>query len=134
MMISKSAAKMIGLLRALRRTSADGTEIQGYCKSIAQRYGFADKALFHTHINSLRWDEEIKRWRVGTNRGDDIRARFVILACGVLSMPKLPGIPGIDEFKGKIFHTARWDYEYTGGGYRNPICNGPSPGFKCLRK
>ena len=43
---------------------------------------------------TLRWDEEIKRWRVGTNRGDDIRARFVILACGVLNMPKLPGIPG----------------------------------------
>ena len=100
---------------------ADGSEIQRYCKSIAERFGFADEALFHTQINTLRWDEKIKRWRVGTNRGDDIRARFVIMACGVLNMPKLPAIPGIDKFKGKIFHSARWDYGYTGGSYQNPV-------------
>jgi cation diffusion facilitator CzcD-associated flavoprotein CzcO len=100
---------------------ADGVEIQQYASSIAARFGFADKALFHTLINTLRWDEKIKRWRVGTNRGDDIRARFVILACGVLNMPKLPAIAGIDEFKGKIFHSARWDYRYTGGSYQKPI-------------
>jgi len=100
---------------------ADGVEIQRYAKLIAKKFDFADKALFHTHINSLRWDEGIKRWRVGTNRGDDIRARFVVLACGVLNMPKLPAIPGIDTFKGKVFHTARWDYRYTGGSYENPV-------------
>lgn len=100
---------------------ADGWEIYEYARSIAAKYGFADKALFHTHINSLRWDEKLNRWRVGTNRGDDIRARFVIVACGVLNMPKLPAIPGIHEFKGKIFHTARWDYGYTGGSYRTPV-------------
>jgi cation diffusion facilitator CzcD-associated flavoprotein CzcO len=100
---------------------ADGWEIYEYARSIAAKFGFADKALFHTHINSLRWDEKLNRWRVGTNRGDDIRARFVILASGVLNMPKLPSIAGIDKFKGKIFHTARWDYEYTGGSYRNPV-------------
>ena len=100
---------------------ADGSEIQQYAKLIAKKFGFSDKALFHTHINSLRWDESTKRWRVGTNRGDDMRARFVVLACGVLNMPKLPAIPGIDTFKGKVFHTARWDYGYTGGGYGNPV-------------
>ena len=99
---------------------ADGWEIHEYCKSIAKKFGFADRALFHTLVNTLRWDESLKRWRVGTNRGDDIRARFVIMACGVLNMPKLPGIPGIEQFKGKAFHTARWDYEYTGGSYGSP--------------
>jgi cation diffusion facilitator CzcD-associated flavoprotein CzcO len=100
---------------------ADGSEIYEYARSIAAKFGFADKALFHTHINSLRWDEKLNRWRVGTNRGDDIRARFVIVACGVLNMPKLPSIPGIDKFKGKIFHSARWDYQYTGGSYGSPV-------------
>jgi cation diffusion facilitator CzcD-associated flavoprotein CzcO len=100
---------------------ADGSEISDYCTSIAKKFGFADRALFHTHINKLVWDEGLKRWRVGTNRGDDIRARFVVLACGVLNMPKLPGIAGIEEFKGKIFHTARWDYDYTGGSARSPV-------------
>ena len=100
---------------------ADGSEIYEYCQLIARKFGFADKALFHTLITSLRWDETLKRWRVGTNRGDEIRARFVVMACGVLNMPKLPGIQGIDQFKGKMFHTSRWDYAYTGGNTQTTV-------------
>lgn len=100
---------------------ADGAEIQGYIKQIAQTFGFHDRALFHTLITSLQWDETIQRWRVGTSRGDEFRARFVIMGCGVLNMPKLPAIEGIDRYKGKIFHTARWDYAYTGGSYDRPV-------------
>lgn len=100
---------------------ADGEEIQGYTRQIAEKYGFADRALFHTQITSLTWDEKIQRWHVGTNRGDDIKARFVVMANGVLNMPKLPSIEGMDKFKGKLFHTARWDYDYTGGSYSNPV-------------
>jgi cation diffusion facilitator CzcD-associated flavoprotein CzcO len=100
---------------------AEGAEIQGYCKQIAQKYGFAERGVFHTLVSSLRWDESIRRWVANSNRGDEFRARFVVLACGVLNMPKLPGIPGIDTFKGKIFHTARWDYSYTGGSYQSPV-------------
>lgn len=99
---------------------ADGWEIQGYTRQIAEQFEFDDKAIFHTQINSMKWDEDIKRWRVGTNRGDEIKARFVIVANGVLNMPKLPGIKGMDQFKGKLFHSARWDYDYTGGEYGNP--------------
>jgi cation diffusion facilitator CzcD-associated flavoprotein CzcO len=100
---------------------SDGAEIQAYAKSIATKFGFADKALFHTQVTSLKWDESIQRWQVETNRGDTIRARFVIVASGVLNMPKLPSVKGIDTFKGKIFHTSRWDYDYTGGSYGNPV-------------
>lgn len=99
---------------------SDGSEIFEYCKLIADKFGFADKALFHTLASTLRWDDEIKRWRVGTNRGDEIRAKFVIVAAGVLNMPKLPALAGLDKFKGEVFHTSRWDYGYTGGGYGNP--------------
>ena len=52
---------------------------------------------------------------MATNRGDDIRARFVVMTQGSYNRPKLPGIPGIKDFKGHIFHSARWDYDYTGG-------------------
>jgi cyclohexanone monooxygenase len=100
---------------------SDGAEIYAHCKRIAEKFGFADRGVFHTLITSLKWDETIGRWRVGTNRGDEFRPRFVIMACGVLNMPKLPGIPGIDSFKGKMFHTARWDYEYTGGNHQAPV-------------
>ena len=100
---------------------SEGAEIQAYAKSIAERFGFADKALFHTRVTSLKWDDGLQRWQIGTNRGDTIRARFIIVASGVLNMPKLPSVRGIEKFKGKIFHTSRWDYEYSGGSYRNPV-------------
>ncbi|TGD71055.1 NAD(P)/FAD-dependent oxidoreductase [Mangrovimicrobium sediminis] len=100
---------------------ADGPEIYAYCQSIAERFELYEKALFHTLIKTLRWDASIRRWRITTDRGDDIRARFVVMANGLLNIPKLPGIPGIHEFKGKMFHTARWEYDYTGGSCENPV-------------
>ena len=72
-------------------------------------------AIFSTQVRELHWDEEIKRWRVSTDRGDNIRARFVVMASGPFHRPKLPGIPGIKDFKGHSFHSSRWDYAYTGG-------------------
>ena len=103
------------------RRFAPGPEIMGYIRLIAEQNGFADKGLFHTLITALKWDESIKRWRITTDRGDDIRARFVVMGCGVLNMPKLPGIPGIASFKGKMFHSSRWEYDYTGGSCANPV-------------
>lgn len=100
---------------------ADGPEIYRYCQSIAERFGLYRNALFHTLIRGLRWDNAIKRWRISTDRGDDIRARFVVMANGLLNIPKLPGIPGIHDFKGKMFHTARWEYDYSGGSCEDPV-------------
>jgi len=100
---------------------ADGDEIQGYCRLIGEKYGFYDKALFHTRVTGLQWDEAIRRWRITSDRGDDIRARHVIMAGGLMNMPKLPGIPGIRDYRGKAFHSARWDYAYTGGAYGDPV-------------
>jgi cyclohexanone monooxygenase len=99
----------------------DGSEIYEHCQRIARQFGLYDNALFHTRVRAMRWDEQIKRWRIATNRGDDIRARFVVMAAGPLNKPKLPGVPGLRTFKGHKFHTARWDYRYTGGGPKNPV-------------
>jgi cyclohexanone monooxygenase len=94
---------------------ADGTEIYDHCRRIGKHYGLYDSAIFSTQVRALHWDEEIKRWRVSTNRDDDIRAHFVVMASGPFHRPKLPGIPGIKNFQGHSFHSSRWDYEYTGG-------------------
>jgi len=94
---------------------ADGAEILEHCRNIGKHFGLYDGAIFHTQIKTMRWDDEINRWRLHTNRGDDIRARFVVMAQGNFNKPKLPNIPGIKEFGGHMFHSARWDYEYTGG-------------------
>jgi cyclohexanone monooxygenase len=90
-------------------------EIFEHSQRIGRAYGLYDVACFQTRVNRLSWDEGLKRWRIQTNRGDDMKARFVIMALGTASRAKLPGIPGLQTFEGHSFHTSRWDYGYTGG-------------------
>ena len=94
---------------------AYGPEIRSHAENIAHQFRLYDGALFQTWVTNLDWDNAADRWIVTTNRGDRLAARFVVVGNGPLSMPKLPGIPGIDEFAGHMFHTSRWDYDYTGG-------------------
>jgi cyclohexanone monooxygenase len=90
-------------------------EILEYSRAIARRFDLYEGALFQTGVTELRWDAGATRWIISTDRGDRIAAQFVAMANGPLSRPKLPGIPGINEFRGYTFHTSRWDYGYTGG-------------------
>ena len=97
---------------------ADGAEIFQHCRNMGKHFGLYDGALFSTQVRELHWDDSAKRWRISTDRGDEIAARFVVMAQGSYNRPKLPGIPGIKEFRdagGHVFHSARWDYDYTGG-------------------
>jgi cyclohexanone monooxygenase len=90
-----------------------GPEILAHCQRIGKQFGLYDDALFHTEVTGLAWDGA--RWVISTSRGDRLTAQFVVLATGPLSVPKLPGIAGITSFRGRSFHTSRWDWEYTGG-------------------
>ncbi len=90
-------------------------EILEHSRAIARRYDLYRDACFQTAVTAMRWDEDAARWTIETNRGDAMRARFVVMANGPLDRPKLPGIPGIRDFRGHSFHTSRWDYAYTGG-------------------
>ena len=102
---------------------ASGEEIRGHLAAIADRYDLADDALFHTGVRRADWDEDGRRWRVRTDRGDDLTCRWYVLAVGILNLMKLPAITGMEQFAGRSFHTARWDYEYTGGGPGQPLTN-----------
>jgi cyclohexanone monooxygenase len=90
-------------------------EIFEHSQRIGREYGLYDVACFQTRVQSLDWDEGLRRWHIRTNRGDDMKARFVVMALGTASRAKLPGIPGLETFQGHSFHTSRWDYAYTGG-------------------
>jgi cyclohexanone monooxygenase len=92
-------------------------EIYEHSQRIAKMYGLYEVACFHTRVQEMRWDEASARWIVTTDRGDRMHAHHVILATGPASRPKLPGIPGLDDFAGHTFHTSRWDYAYTGGDH-----------------
>jgi cyclohexanone monooxygenase len=92
-----------------------GPEILEHSQAIARKFDLYRDVCFQTRVEELRWDEEESRWIVSTNRGDRMKAHYLCLATGPLNRPKLPGIPGVEEFEGHSFHASRWDYEYTGG-------------------
>jgi cation diffusion facilitator CzcD-associated flavoprotein CzcO len=99
-------------------------EIHAHAKRIATTFGLYDNALLGTGITSLEWHSASSRWVVRTDRGDTIRARHVTMGTGPLHRPKLPGIPGIQSFRGHAFHTSRWDYAYTGGDPEGALMTG----------
>ena len=94
---------------------AHAPEILEHCQRIGKQFGLYDKALFHTEVTDLEWDDARSCWIIRTNRGDELTAQFLAMGTGPLHVPKLPGIPGIEDFEGHSFHTSRWDYDYTGG-------------------
>ncbi len=94
---------------------AHGPEILEHSQRIAQHYGLYDQAILGTEVTELRWDDDAGRWLIRTDRGDELRARHVAMGTGPLHRPKLPGLEGIDDYRGISFHTSRWDYDKTGG-------------------
>ena len=98
------------------RRYAYGEEILGHLEAIADRFDLTRDALFHTGVTGAAWQEDTARWRIRTDRGDEVTTRWYVLAVGILNLLKLPAIPGMEDFAGRSFHTARWDYGYTGGG------------------
>ena len=94
---------------------AHAPEIRDHCSNIGRQYDLYDNALFHTQVTDLAWDEARQLWIVRTDRGDAFTAKYVGMGTGPLHVAKLPGLPGIELFEGKSFHTSRWDYGYTGG-------------------
>ncbi|CAB4730015.1 unannotated protein [freshwater metagenome] len=94
---------------------AKAPEIFAYCQLLGRTFDMYRGALFQTEVEDMRWDESTKRWNVMTSRSDVLSAKFIVIAGGVLHKAKLPGIPGIESYAGRAFHTSRWDYSFTGG-------------------
>jgi cyclohexanone monooxygenase len=97
---------------------ASGFEILEYCQMIANKTGFYDQCLFHTTVEDTIWDEGSRRWTIKTDRGDAMKARYLILANGILTTPRLARIDGMETFKGESFHTSRWNYHVDLEGKR----------------
>lgn len=100
---------------------ASAAEIFGYCQRLGEHFDLYPHALFQTEIDSAEWDDDKDRWQITTSRGDRLSSRFFVTAGGILHKAKLPGIPGIQDFNGHMFHTARWDYSITGGSPTEPM-------------
>ena len=96
------------------RHYAQGPEIFAHCQAIAKKYDLYDLAVFQTTVTETLWDGETQRWNITTDRGDTMRAKFVVCANGTLAKPRLARIDGMARFQGHSFHTSRWDYDFTG--------------------
>ena len=98
-----------------REKYAFAPEIREHAQRIGRTFDLYSHACFQTEIRELRWLDDEGKWLITTNRDDAMKARHVVMSNGPLNRPKLPGIPGIDRYRGHSFHTSRWDYGYTGG-------------------
>ena len=100
------------------RTYAAGRELKAYADHCVGKYGLAPRIRFNTTVTGVTFDETNDLWRARTEEGQEITARFLINAAGVLTVPKLPDIPGVAGFAGVTMHTARWDHSQDLTGKR----------------
>jgi cation diffusion facilitator CzcD-associated flavoprotein CzcO len=92
------------------RTYAPGRELKAYAEHCVDKYGIRSRIRFNTKVLAAEFDDESCLWRVQIDSGDELTARFLVNASGVLTVPKLPDIDGVDSFAGITMHTARWDH------------------------
>ncbi len=93
------------------RTYALGSELKAYAEHCVDKYGLRPRIRFSTTLVEARFDEDLNRWRLRTAAGDELSARFVVNASGVLTRPKVPDIAGVENFRGVTMHTSRWDHD-----------------------
>ncbi|KOU09197.1 cyclohexanone monooxygenase [Streptomyces sp. NRRL F-5755] len=91
--------------------------IRAYLERVTDTFGLRPHIRFDSEVRSLRWNGEELYWEVETASGA-LTADVVVSATGPLSDPKVPDVPGLDSFQGKVFHSARWDHDYDLRGKR----------------
>lgn len=99
------------------RLFATQPEILAYVDRVAREHGLADRTRFGVQVLGARWDESARLWRLDTGDGE-LTARFVVSAAGPWNEPRVPEIPGLAEFPGEVFHSARWNHDYDLRGKR----------------
>jgi cation diffusion facilitator CzcD-associated flavoprotein CzcO len=99
------------------RRYAPQAEIQAYLEDVAQRHGVLGRIRTGTEVKSARWEDERSRWVLETSAGSH-EAEVLITACGQLSVPTVPPIPGLESFDGPAFHTAEWRHDVELAGKR----------------
>ncbi len=99
------------------RTYPGQGEIYSYLRNAARKYGLEDRIRFNTLVKGAAFDASTQTWRTDTDKGS-LRSRYLILGTGGLSEPVTPALPGIEEFRGECFHSARWNHAFDLRGKR----------------
>jgi cation diffusion facilitator CzcD-associated flavoprotein CzcO len=103
------------------RTYAPGRELKAYADHCVDKYGLRGKIRSSTKVTAAVFDDESDSWRVDLDTGESLTARFLVNCSGVLTLPNLPDIDGVDSFAGITMHTARWDHSQDLTGKRVAI-------------
>jgi cation diffusion facilitator CzcD-associated flavoprotein CzcO len=114
------------------RLFAPGAEVKRYAEHVADKYNVRRYMRFNTTVEGARWDDDAQLWRVALAGGETLDAQFLVAATGFLSQPRLPDIPGIDTFGGRIIHTADWDDSYSVQGRRAAVIGTGSTGVQVI--
>ena len=99
------------------RTFSGQEHIRAYLENVADVFRLRPHIRFNSEVKMMTWDAERLRWDIETTAGS-YSADLVVSATGPLSDPKIPDVPGLDTFPGKVFHSARWDHDYDLRGKR----------------
>lgn len=91
-------------------------EVQAYLREIADDYDLRGLIRFGTEVATAEWDDQALLWTLVTVAGDRYVANAVVSAVGQLNRPKVPDLPGLGDFRGRVFHSAQWpaDLDVTG--------------------
>jgi cation diffusion facilitator CzcD-associated flavoprotein CzcO len=103
------------------RTYAPGRELKGYADRCVDKYGLRRRIRFGTKVTGAAFDDDFDWWRITLDSGETLTSRFLVNASGVLTVPNLPDIDGVDSFAGITMHTARWDHSQDLAGKRVAI-------------
>jgi cation diffusion facilitator CzcD-associated flavoprotein CzcO len=95
-----------------------GDEIQAYLTDVARRFDVLPKVRFDSDVQRATFDEQAGSWRLELAGGEEVEADVLITACGQLARPSIPDVPGLDRFKGMMFHSAHWDHDHDFEGRR----------------
>jgi cation diffusion facilitator CzcD-associated flavoprotein CzcO len=99
-------------------TFARQPEILAYLERVADDFGLRPHLRFGRTVTAMRWDDSSSTWTVETDEGETYEAGVVISALGTFTEPKLPAIDGLDDFAGRLLHSARWDHGIDLAGQR----------------
>ncbi|MDP9140680.1 MAG: NAD(P)/FAD-dependent oxidoreductase, partial [Pseudomonadota bacterium] len=91
---------------------AEQAELQRYTNQIIDKHGLREKTRLNANVKLVRWDETRQHWIIETESAGSFTAQILVNASGLLSTAVIPNLPGRDNFKGKTFHTSRWDHNY----------------------
>jgi cation diffusion facilitator CzcD-associated flavoprotein CzcO len=93
-------------------------EIYAYMDHCARKYDILRHIRFNTEIAEARFDADAAVWHLRTDAGEEISADVLVSGVGQLNRPSIPDIPGLDRFRGRWFHSARWDHDCDLAGKR----------------